>query len=98
MKALRSPAAKAVAAVLKRARAREEISQRELAARLKRPHSVVGMIESQQRQVNVPEFLAIAEALDADPIDLFRQVLRERDSQFGYAELSAKPALDFSLS
>jgi transcriptional regulator with XRE-family HTH domain len=81
VKALRSPAAKAVAAVLKRARAREEISQRELAARLKRPHSVVGMIESQQRQVNVPEFLAIAEALDADPIDLFRQVLRERDSQ-----------------
>lgn len=80
MKALRSPAARAVAAVLKRARAREEISQRELAARLKRPHSVVGMIESQQRQVNVPEFLAIAEALDADPIDLFRQVLRERDS------------------
>ena len=80
MKALRSPAAKAVAAVLKRARAREEISQRELAARLQRPHSVIGMIESQQRQVNVPEFLAIAEALDADPIELFRQVVRECDS------------------
>ena len=80
MKALRSPAAKAVAAVLKRARARQEISQRELAARLKRPHSVIGMIESQQRQVNVPEFLAIAEALDADPIELFRQVVRECDS------------------
>jgi transcriptional regulator with XRE-family HTH domain len=80
VKALRSPAAKAVAAVLKRARAREEISQRELAARLKRPHSVVGMIESQQRQVNVPEFLAIAEALEADPIELFRQVVRECDS------------------
>jgi transcriptional regulator with XRE-family HTH domain len=81
VKALRSPAAKAVAAVLKRARARVEISQRELAARLKRPHSVVGMIESQQRQVNVPEFLAIAEALDADPIELFRQVVRESDSR-----------------
>jgi transcriptional regulator with XRE-family HTH domain len=80
VKALRSPAAKAVAAVLKRARARQKISQRELAARLKRPHSVVGMIESQQRQVNVPEFLAIAEALDADPIELFRQVVRESDS------------------
>ena len=80
MKARRSPAAKAVATVLKRARAREQISQRELAARLKRPHSVVGMIESQQRQVNVPEFLAIAEALDADPIELFRQVVRECDS------------------
>jgi transcriptional regulator with XRE-family HTH domain len=80
VKALRSPASKAVAAVLKRARARQEISQRELAARLKRPHSVIGMIESQQRQVNVPEFIAIAEALDADPIELFRQVLRERAS------------------
>jgi ribosome-binding protein aMBF1 (putative translation factor) len=69
-----------VATVLKRARAREEISQRALAARLKRPHSVIGMIESQQRQVNVPEFLAIAEALDADPMELFRQVVRECDS------------------
>jgi hypothetical protein len=38
------------------------------------------MIDSQQRQVNVPEFLAIAEALDADPIELFRQVVRESDS------------------
>jgi hypothetical protein len=37
------------------------------------------MIESHQRQVNVPEFIAIAEALGADPADLFRQVLRERN-------------------
>ena len=77
MKALRSPAARAVANVLKKARERGELSQRELAALLKRPHSVVGMIESHQRQVNVPEFIAIAEALDADPIELFRQVVRE---------------------
>ncbi len=77
MKALRSPAARAVANVLKKARERRELSQRELAALLKRPHSVVGMIESHQRQVNVPEFIAIAEALDSDPIELFRQVVRE---------------------
>jgi ribosome-binding protein aMBF1 (putative translation factor) len=79
MKALRSPAARAVATVLARARERKELSQRDLAALLKRPHSVVGMIESHQRQVNVPEFIAIAEALTADPIELFRQVLRERN-------------------
>ena len=78
MKALRSPAARAVARILTRARQRNELSQRELAKLLKRPHSVVGMIESNQRQVNVPEFIAIAEALGSDPIDLFRQVLRER--------------------
>ena len=77
MKALRSTAARAVADVLALARERKGLSQRDLAARLKRPHSVVGMIESHQRQVNVPEFIAIARASGADPLDLFRQVLRE---------------------
>ena len=78
MKALRSPTSHAVAVVVARARERKELSQRDLAARLKRPHSVIGMIESKQRQVNVPEFISICEALDADPVELFRQVLRER--------------------
>jgi ribosome-binding protein aMBF1 (putative translation factor) len=81
LKALRSPAAHAVASVIANARERKELSQRELAARLKRPHSVIGMIESNQRQVNVPEFIAIAEALGIDPAELFRQVLRERTSR-----------------
>lgn len=78
MKALRSVTARAVADVLARAREQKKLSQRDLAAILKRPHSVVGMIESHQRQVNVPEFITIAEALGADPLELFRQVLRER--------------------
>ncbi|MDB6086858.1 MAG: hypothetical protein JWN43_4739 [Gammaproteobacteria bacterium] len=78
MKALRSATAKAVATVLAKAREQRNLSQRDLAALLKRPHSVVGMIESNQRQVNVPEFFAIAEALEADPVELFRQVDRER--------------------
>jgi len=69
-----------VANVLARARKQKKISQRDLAGLLKRPHSVVGMIESHQRQVNVPEFIAIAEGLGADPVELFRQVLRERKS------------------
>ena len=77
MKALRSRAAGALATVIARARAQRGLSQRELAALLKRPHSVIGMIESNQRQVNVPEFIAIAEALAVDPKDLFRQLMRE---------------------
>ena len=81
MKALRSSTSRAVADVLARAREKKGLTQRELAARLKRPHSVVGMIESHQRQVNVAEFIAIAEALDADATELFRQVLRERNSR-----------------
>lgn len=78
MRALRSATAKAVAGVITKARQDRGLSQRDLAARLKRPHSVIGMIESHQRQVNVAEFIAIAEAMNADPADLFRQVLRER--------------------
>jgi transcriptional regulator with XRE-family HTH domain len=81
VKALRSSAAKAVATVLARARKDKKLSQRDLAALLKRPHSVVGMIESEQRQVNIPEFFAIAEALGVDPLELFRQVLRERNTR-----------------
>jgi ribosome-binding protein aMBF1 (putative translation factor) len=78
VKPLRTATARAVASVLARARAHRKLSQRELAALLKRPHSVIGMIESHQRQVNVPEFITIAEALDADPVELLRQVMRER--------------------
>jgi len=80
VKALRSSIARAVANVLARARKQKKLSQRDLAALLRRPHSVVGMIESHQRQVNVPEFIVIAEALGADPGELFRQVLRERNA------------------
>jgi transcriptional regulator with XRE-family HTH domain len=78
MKALRSTAARAVATVLTRARKQKKLSQRNLAALLKRPRSVVAMIETNQRQVNVPEFIAIADSLGADALELFRQVLRER--------------------
>jgi ribosome-binding protein aMBF1 (putative translation factor) len=67
-----------VASVIARARQDRALSQRELAALLRRPHSVIGMIESHQRQVNVAEFIAIAEVLKVDPAELFRRVLRER--------------------
>lgn len=81
MKALRSTTARAVAAVIAAARKEAGLTQRDVASRLKRPHSVIGMIESNQRQVNMPEFIAIAEAVGADPADLFRRVLRERSTR-----------------
>jgi transcriptional regulator with XRE-family HTH domain len=79
LKSLRSATARAVATVLARTRESSDLSQRELAKILKRPHSVIGMIESNQRQVSVSEFFTIAEALEADPIELLRQVQRERE-------------------
>jgi hypothetical protein len=46
---------------------------------VRRPHSVIGMIETEQRQVTIPEFIALAEALEKDPVELFRSVLKQRN-------------------
>jgi transcriptional regulator with XRE-family HTH domain len=78
LKALRSPTARAVAAVLAKVREDAGLTQRELAARIRRPHSIIGMIESNQRQVSVAELIALAEAMDADPMELLKRILRER--------------------
>ena len=78
LKALRSPTARAVAAVLAKARENAGLTQRQLAARIRRPHSVIGMIESDQRQVTVPELITLAEAMDVDPVDLLKRILRDR--------------------
>jgi ribosome-binding protein aMBF1 (putative translation factor) len=77
LKGLRSPAARAVAAVLAEAREKAGLTQRQLAARVRRPHSVIGMIETEQRQVTVPEFITLARAVGADPLDLFDAVLKQ---------------------
>lgn len=81
MKALRSPTARAVAAVLTKARENAGLTQRQLAGRIRRPHSVIGMIESDQRQVTVPELITLAEAMDVDPVDLLKRILRDRGAR-----------------
>ena len=81
MKSLRTPAARAVAQTLSEVRKECGLTQRDLAAKIRRPHSVVGMIESEQRQVTVPELIALAEAMGADPVDLFKRILRSRNAR-----------------
>jgi ribosome-binding protein aMBF1 (putative translation factor) len=78
IRSLHSAAAKRVAEGIKGAReaVRPEVSQRDLAARLKWPHSVIGMIESRQRHVRVVELIEIAKALDVSPEEVFRRCLR----------------------
>ena len=62
--------------VLAEAREKAGLTQRQLAHLIGRPHSVIGMIETEQRQVTVPEFISLAKKIGADPLDLFRAVLR----------------------
>jgi transcriptional regulator with XRE-family HTH domain len=78
LKSLRSTTSRAVARVLTEARERTPLTQRDVAALVKRPRSVIGMIESNQRQVTVHEFITLAETVGGDPVKLFKQVLRER--------------------
>lgn len=77
MKALRSAAAQATANVIKSARLRAGLKQRDLATRLEVKHSVVAVIEINQRQVKIPEFIAIAEQIGVEPVELFRALMTE---------------------
>jgi transcriptional regulator with XRE-family HTH domain len=61
--------------ILVEARERARLTQRDLAARLKRPHSFVGRIEAGERRVDVIEFIEIARVMEADPRELFAKVL-----------------------
>ena len=58
------------------ARRHARLSQRQLARRLKVPPNWIQRIESLERRVDVAEFIAIARAVDVDPVSLLSRVLR----------------------
>jgi Helix-turn-helix len=64
-------------AILVAARQAADIRQQALAKKLGRPQSFVSKFESGERRLDVVEFVAIARALDADPVKLFRDFVTE---------------------
>lgn len=56
------------------ARKNAGLSQEALAERIGQPQSVVSKIESGVRRLDVVEFMAVMEAMDADPIDLIKKL------------------------
>jgi len=74
-KTLRTQGHRQLIALLVSAREGADLTQRDLAARLKRPHSFVGRIEAGERRVDVVEFIEIARALDVDPRQLFAKLI-----------------------
>ncbi|HEY6642869.1 helix-turn-helix transcriptional regulator [Povalibacter sp.] len=66
----------ALSEVLKDARAQAKLTQRELASRLERGQSIVGLIELGERQVSVLEFIQIARALKIEPTKLLAKVVQ----------------------
>ena len=69
---------RAVAVALRKAREAAGISQRQLSERLQQPPNWIQRIESLERRVDVAEFIAIAKATGADPVELFREALDSR--------------------
>lgn len=77
-KSVHSQEQKAFCAVMIRARKSAGLTQMALAARLNRPQSFVAKYEGGERRLDVVEFIAIAEALGADPIKLLRELMGPR--------------------
>lgn len=74
-KTLRSPRHSTMIGILVSAREKAGLTQRQLAARLRRPHSFVGRMEAGERRVDVVEFIEIARVLGANPKEMFEQLL-----------------------
>ena len=75
MKSLRSRIHRNLCAVLVEARKGAELSQEELARRLRRSQSFIAKIEVGERRLDVLEFIEIARALNRDPSELLSHVL-----------------------
>jgi transcriptional regulator with XRE-family HTH domain len=61
-------------AKLAKLRRESGLTQRDLAKRLKRHHSIIANVESGQRRVDVLEFIAWCEALRHDPVKVLIEI------------------------
>jgi ribosome-binding protein aMBF1 (putative translation factor) len=74
-KTLRGRGHQTLIEILVGAREKAGLTQRDLAARIKRPHSFVGRMEAGERRIDVIEFIEIARVLGADPKELFGRLV-----------------------
>jgi transcriptional regulator with XRE-family HTH domain len=75
-KSLRSRRHRALLAVLVGSRKEAGLTQRALAAKMKRPQSFVAATETGERRLDVVEFFEVAAALGVEPMALFERVAR----------------------
>jgi transcriptional regulator with XRE-family HTH domain len=68
--------------VLRGARKQADISQVDLAAKIGKDQTYISLIERSQRRVDVLEFVALARAMGADPVELFEEVVRRLPKRF----------------
>jgi len=66
------------------------VRQRALAKKLGRPQSFIAKYEGGERRLDVVEFVAIARALGADPLKLFRDFLANKPVKTGKKQTGSK--------
>jgi transcriptional regulator with XRE-family HTH domain len=71
---IHSPAYAALRELLIAARRTAGLSQEDVARRLGRPQSFVAKYEGGERKLDVIEFIALARALEQDPVQLFESL------------------------
>lgn len=54
------------------------MTQRDVSAKLKRPHSYCGKVEIGERRLDVAEFIWYCRALKANPKDVFHELLQRK--------------------
>jgi transcriptional regulator with XRE-family HTH domain len=74
-KSLKSAEYARLIAMLVAVREKAGIRQQPLADKLGKPQSFIAKYEGGERRIDLIEFVAIARALDADPLKLFREFL-----------------------
>ena len=74
-KTLRTKGHRSLIDILVESRKQAGLTQRDLAARLKRPHVFIGRIEAGERRIDVIEFIEIARVMGLDPKQLFAKLL-----------------------
>lgn len=57
------------------ARKRSGLTQAEVAAKIGRDQTVISTIERSQRRVDILEFIALARAMNEDPVALFAEIV-----------------------
>jgi transcriptional regulator with XRE-family HTH domain len=89
-KSLKSPEYARLVAMLVAARHGSGVRQQALAKKLGRPQSFIAKYEGGERRLDVVEFIAIARALGADPVKLFREFVAEKAPPKARRKASAK--------
>lgn len=74
MRSLHTKPYQAFIAVMVLARKEANVTQHELARRIKKPQSFISKYERLERRLDVPEFVFLARALGLDPSKLLRRV------------------------